>query len=375
MRIALISNNYTPYQGGVVSSINTQIAALQGQGHFVRLITLDFLGKAHDDPDYVIRIRTLAKFVCVQNHYAIPYLMRTQLYKLFDQYEFDLIHVHHPFLLGSIALEIAKKCSIPVVFTYHTLYKAYGHYLPLPLWMAEKIVDRLVQRFCQKADHVFIPGPSILEHVSYLIHCKHSCLASPVQDRFNQLPFSCHTTERNSQIHLLSVLRFRKEKNVFFLLDLIKILGQPYVLTLVGYGNLYNQLCNYAYNELGLSDQQVNIIVKPEFEKLIALYRRADLFVFPSKTDTQGLVLAEAMACSTPVIAVNGPGQHDIINQKQNGCIVNSLEEMAEIIGQYAASVAMQKKWQWAAWQSAKKYKMEIYTNQLLAVYADLLNH
>ncbi len=370
LRIALISNNYTPYSGGVVSSINAQVATLREDGHLVRVITLDFLGSKHTDPDYVIRVRTPIKFKCRQNHYAIPWFMVTQLKKIITHMNADIVHVHHPFLLGTKGLEVARTLGIPIVFTYHTLYEEYAHYVPLPTAISKPLIRKLVRQFCSAVDAIIVPSPGIIENLKQQnINTSLECIPSPLQLCFQDIPYIERTRSTDDPVKLLSVLRFTKEKNVPFLLDVLKLLDERFTLTLVGYGAEYENLRTYAYDHLQLSEKQLQFILKPPREQLINYYRDADVFLFPSTTDTQGLVLLEAMACSTPVVAVIGPGQKDIIRQNKNGLLVSTTKEMAQAIKhltEHNKTFIFQQK---EAWNTAQNYLPEKFREQLLALY------
>ncbi len=375
LRIALISNNYTPYSGGIVSSINAQVATLLEDGHSVRVISLDFLGNKHTDPDYVVRIQTPIKFKCRQNHYAIPWYMVTQLKEIISGMNADIIHVHHPFLLGVKGLEVARTLGIPIVFTYHTLYEEYAHYVPLPATITKPLIRKLVRKFCSAVDAVIVPSPGIIDYLKEQnISTRLQCIPSPLQSCFQDIPYTERTRSADDPVKLLSVLRFTKEKNVPFLLDVISLLDERYTLTLVGYGAEYEILRSYAYDHLQLSEKQLQFVLKPPREQLINYYRNADLFLFPSKTDTQGLVLLEAMVCSTPVIAIMGPGQKDIIRQNKNGLLVSTAHEMAQGIKYLTENnkifIPMQKE----AWNTAQNYLPKQFREQLLALYSRIID-
>ncbi len=273
LRIALITNNYTPYSGGVVSSINAQVANLLEDGHFVRIITLDFLGHKHSDPDYVIRVGTPIKFRCRQNHYAIPWFMVTQLKRIIGGMSADIIHLHHPFLLGVKGLEVARKLEIPVVFTYHTLYEEYAHYVPIPVTLAKPLINKLVRKFCGSVDTIIAPSPSIMDYLNAQnIRTLVKCIPSPLLPCFQGIPYIKRKRTKEDPLKLLSVLRFTKEKNVPFLLDVLNLLDKRFTLTLVGYGAEYEGLRCYAYGHLQLSEQQVQFVLKPPREQLINYY-------------------------------------------------------------------------------------------------------
>lgn len=130
-------------------------------------------------------------------------------------------------------------------------------------------------------------------------------------------------------MHLLSVSRFVKEKNIPFLLDVIAQLDpKKFFIQLIGYGPERARLEEYAYVHKKIPRSTLAFIEKPSPDVLKKAYADADLFIFASQSETQGLVLAEAMSQGTPVIALHGPGQRDIIEQGKNGFLVHSPQEM-----------------------------------------------
>ena len=375
LRIALITNNYTPYSGGVVSSINAQVAALQEDGHIIRVITLDFLGVGHSDPDYVVRIRTPLKFRRKNNHYAIPWYMITQIREVVTAMNTDIVHVHHPFLLGVGGLKVVHELNIPIVFTYHTMYEEYAHYVPFFSGAAKPCISWLVRSFCNAVDGVIVPSSTIAQYLSeQSVRTALSCIPSPLQSNFLGIPFSGRKRLSSDPFKLLTVVRFTKEKNVPFILDVFSHLDERFYLTLVGYGAEYQNLRSYAYDHLKLSPDHLQFVLKPSPEQIIEYYREADLFLFSSKTDTQGLVLAEAMAFSTPVIALTGPGQNDIIRNEENGLLVSTEQEMVNGIHHCSEQIELQSAMQKKAWQTAQNYLPDQYRERLLQFYWQVIN-
>src|SRR5688572_25186753 len=120
MIIFFITNNYTPYSGGVVHAINATVKGLQDQGHIVFIITLTFLPNHSNDPECFIRLSCPIRFSYKNNHMALPWRPNYQLEQLIKKYKPDIFHIHHPFLLGKSALYVARKNKIPCIFTYHT---------------------------------------------------------------------------------------------------------------------------------------------------------------------------------------------------------------------------------------------------------------
>ena len=148
---------------------------------------------------------------------------------------------------------------------------------------------------------------------------------------------------------------------------------ESYCLTLVGYGEHAKQLQEYAYHALQLPKERVQFVHKPPKEELLRYYSAADLFLFSSTTDTQGLVLAEAMACATPVVAIDGPGQRDIVRNGDNGFLVHSIQEMGVVVTRIAHDAALHKKLCCGAQETAHRYNPATITQQLIGLYKNAM--
>jgi 1,2-diacylglycerol 3-alpha-glucosyltransferase len=379
LKIVFVTNNYTPYSGGVVSSINSCAAALRECGHEVYIITLDFLKNKQEygDEPYVIRISCFMRFMYKKNHMAIPWRADSQVKSILGNFKPDIIHVHHPFLLGQSARKAAKKLGIPVVFTYHTMYELYMHYMPIPLpqFVARPLVLALVNRFCKKIDGIVAPSTIIKQRLLDAgIQVPVERIPSSIQPIFINETEPLPEPTKNA-VHLLVVSRFEPEKNLFLLVDVIKQVCKKdnrFFATFIGYGTEYERVKKYAYQKL--SPEQIMFIHQPDHTIIAGYYRKADLFLFSSQTDTQGLVLAETMAGATPVIALDGPGQRDIITQGENGFIVHSPEEMAEKILLVGCDYGFLQQLKHAAWQTSSQYSPLVLVKKLIQFYEKLLS-
>lgn len=368
--IFLVTNNYTPYAGGVVKSIDILCNELIKKGHAVYIITLNFLGTQHNDPSYVLRIPSLCRFRYKGNYYALAWLPQAYMRRLILTLKPDIIHVHHPFYVGAIAARLARFYNIGCVFTYHTQYEQYAHYVPLlPKIIGQFCIKKKVQRFCQKISAIVVPTESIQQKLlSEGITTPLFVVASAIDEHF----FVYVPRIVTKPVQLLTVSRFAVEKNIPFLLHTMTLLGQDFHLKLVGYGFLLSSLRRYAYRELGLSAQRVSFVVQPTKEELFWLYKQAHIFLFASKTETQGLVLAQALATGLPVIALNAHGSSDTIVHGNNGFLVESEQEMQQVI-QYCvdntqAYTTVQKK----AYKSADHYTSDIFVQNIERIYRGL---
>lgn len=357
MNILMVTNNFTPYTGGVVSSIRALVDELQRSGHSVMLVTLDFTGE-HDDPSWVKRIYCPIRFMYKTNHMAIPWRAKGQIAQIMDAYRPDIVHVHHPFLLGSIAYKLARSKQIPVIFTYHTIYEAYAHYVPLlPRFLTADAIKRQVLSFCTQVDGIIAPSSYINDYISQYTTKPTVTIASGLLAQF--MGATVVKKSQNEPIKLLVVSRMVKEKNIEAILNVAQKLSQNRVafrLVLIGYGDQYEALQSYAYEALHLTQEQVFFVHKPSKDIISKAYQEADLFLFSSQTDTQAIVLAEAMAHATPVIALDGPGQRDIIKNGANGYIVESENQMVDKIEQLVFNRGLLKQLSDVAYKTSQEY-------------------
>jgi len=370
LSIAFVTNNYLPYTGGVVSSIHAFYDELVNQGHRVTIITLDFLGKQHQDARSVVRLHCPIKFRYNHNHMAIPFFVNLQMQQILTKFNFDIVHVHHPFLLGPVACKVAKKLKKPVIFTYHTIYEKYVHYVPLPKILVKPVVKKLVYNFCGKVNTIITPSTVIQKMlVRQGITTPTITIPSPIEPFFFNKQ-KCKQSQQRTRFKLLTVSRFTKEKNIPFLLDMFVHLNSAYYnLTLIGYGSELNALQYYAYTKLNLSHDNVRFIIKPSKKNLVDYYADADLFIYASQTETQGLTMLEAMAAGTPVVALSGPGQKDFIKDNVNGFLVHDSEAMINHIKRITLDKALFKKLSDGAKKTAQNYVPSQLTSKLIKTY------
>ena len=163
--------------------------------------------------------------------------------------------------------------------------------------------------------------------------------------------------------------RFTKEKNVSFVFDVFKHMPENVRLTLVGYGQEYDALRYQAFNELHFSHERVRFVHKPDQSTLLELYRCADLFLFPSHNDTQGIVIAEALSQGLPVIAVDGPGQRDSIRTRENGFIITDAMNAVEIIKNIMNNAELHAYLRCNAYETGRRYAATTHVQHLLSFY------
>ena len=228
--------------------------------------------------------------------------------------------------------------------------------------------------FCKTVDAIVAPSLYVQRLLSNYIQLPVVKIPSGLLSDFVR---SCIGKQRcPKKIKLLLVSRMVKEKNIACVLHVAQMLcakGISFELKLIGYGVEYDALRQYAYDSIKLPADTVLFIHKPSKQVISQAYHEADLFLFPSQTDTQGLVLAEAMAHGTPVIAFDGPGQRDIIQQGINGFIVNNAQEMCNYIEALSKDHGLLTTLERGAYQTAQAYLPTAIAGQVSALYRQLI--
>lgn len=373
LNVCMITNNYTPYSGGVVSSIKSHKQELENLGHKVKIVTLDFLNSdVKDIEENVIRLSCPLKLKYYNNPIAFPLCPDKQILKIIEKLNPNIIHTHHPFLLGSSALKASKILDIPLIFTYHTIYEKFLHYIPIPKLILEPLIKTIVKSFCSEVKNIIVPSSSILEYIktNNIISSQNKIkiIPSGILNIFKKENFEYKSL--SNKFKLLTVSRFAKEKNIDFLIKAFSKLDQNiFEFTLVGYGPELESLQHYAYNKLKLNNKNIKFIIKPDKQDLVKLYDKSDLFLFASQNETQGLVLAESMARGTPIVALTGSGIYDIIDTNYNGFIVNNITEMILTINFIKNNIVLFKNLQYNSWNTGKNYWPESCTQKLINFY------
>ncbi len=327
MKIAMFTNNYKPYIGGVPISIEHLAQGLRERGHEVYVFAPSYEGQVEEP--YVIRYPSFPVTIVGA---PVPNILTTLFMKRVKELQIDVIHVHHPALVGNVALEIKRKLGIPVVFTYHTRYEEYLHYIAGLEKVEEHtgVLDKYLRYFCKRCDLLVAPTPGIRE---YLVKKQ---LQTPIAVLPTGIPAENFSMEKEKATQIrqqylgeadylfCTVSRLAKEKNLYFQLEglaclkrLLRKEGKTFRHIMIGDGPERKELMR-RIQELGLTE---NVILLGNVDNTeIKNYQAAsELFLFTSKSETQGIVLLEAMAVSNPVIAVEASGVRDVIKNGENG--------------------------------------------------------
>jgi 1,2-diacylglycerol 3-alpha-glucosyltransferase len=385
MRILKISDVFFPRVNGVSTSIETFRRDLAALGHEVVLVAPAYSKPAADSPGHpdpsVRRVPARAVPRDPEDRIMSFGGLRRSLDSL-AQHKFDVVHIHTPFLAHYAGLRFARKNAMPVVATYHTLFEEYlHHYVPL---LPRKFTGGLARRFsrsqCNQLDAVIAPSQAMQAALrEYGVERRIEILPTGLPaERFQQgngTAFRRRHALGLEQPLLLFVGRAAHEKNIGFLIEMMLELRKrrPDALLLIaGEGPAEGALRAQA-RRLGLDGSVRFLGYFDRGGELQDCYRAADVFVFSSLTETQGLVLLEAMAQGVPVVAIPRMGTIDILGPGL-GCrhAPNDQQGFAQAVCEVLADKAARGALGAQAREYAESWASKRMAERLAALYASL---
>ncbi len=318
MRVLMVSDVYFPRVNGVSTSIETFRRTLAELGVEVRLVVPRY-GDEADEPGIV---RVAGRPVPGDREDRLVGWRAMQRAVLAAAEDCDLIHIQTPFVAHYAGLKAARALGRPVLATYHTLFEEYlQHYAPfLPAGWLKGQARALSRRQCNALDAVVVPSTAMQQRLqSYGVNVPLHVLPTGIPlaqfGRGDGLAFRLKHGIAPDRPVALFVGRVAHEKNIAFLLDALvhaRRLQPELLLLIAGEGPAMASL-QARVKAMGLSDAVAFIGYLDRRQALPDCYAAADVFVFASRTETQGLVLLEAMAAGLPVIALAEMGTVDIL--------------------------------------------------------------
>jgi 1,2-diacylglycerol 3-alpha-glucosyltransferase len=334
MRILMISDVYFPRINGVSTSIMTFRREFQASGHEVTLIAPDY---GHgDEPDENI-IRVPSRYVVVDPEDRM--LRAGHVLRLTDDLRarrFDVLHIQTPFIAHYTGLKLAKRLGVPRIESYHTFFEEYLYnYISfLPKAWLRFAARRFSAAQCNDVDALVVPSSAMRDVLRrYGVRTRAEVIPTGIElTRFrngNGAAFRQRYKIAPDRPTLVHVGRIAHEKNIDFLLRvlarIVKRLPQA-LLIIAGEGPALRHLRRLAA-ELGLRDNILFVGYLSRDAGLLDCYCAGDAFVFASRTETQGLVLLEAMALGVPVVSTAVMGTRDILAPAKGALVAEEDEE------------------------------------------------
>jgi len=374
----MLSESYVPRVSGVVTSLTSYARALRAEGHRVVIAAPGYRGHHDDDPD-VLRLPSVR--TPAQPDFPLAFPLRPRLLGDPRIQAADVVHAHTPFIMGRLALSVARRLGRPLVFTHHTLYHEYVHYVP---WLSPRLTRRAVLRwvrdFANRCDLVIAPSGVIQGMLR----------RQGVTARIEVLPTGSIDPAQSARLDgrgvrprygippgvplLVTVSRLAPEKSVDLLLRAFQQVTEPpgAYLLVVGGGPSAASLEALA-RELGIAER-IRFTGALPHEGALETMAGADLFVFASQTETQGVVLVEAMAAGLPAVAVGAAGAAEVVRDGESGLLVGPdaaalATAVSRLLGDGPRRTAFGRR----AREIAADYAISMLARRLVTLYESLL--
>jgi 1,2-diacylglycerol 3-alpha-glucosyltransferase len=384
MNICMFTNTYLPHVGGVARSVATFAEDLCRLGHRVLVIAPTF----PEDTDSAGELYEVLRLPAIQNFNGSDFSVRIPhpfvINDKIDQFGPEIIHSHHPYLLGDAAIRAARTHALPLVFTHHTLYEKYTHYVPLDSETLRRFVIELSTEYANHCTKVVAPSLSVARLLRKRgVETAIEEIPTGVDTQF----FSKGRAEKIRQAHGIPqeapvighVGRLAPEKNLRYLAESVALFleSNPEALFVVAGNGPSKREIQRIFADRSLSGQLLMLGIVTG-QDLADVYKAMDLFVFSSKSETQGMVLTEAMAAGTPVIALDASGAREVVEDGQNGRLLSesaSQQSFAQAIHSFFEDTTRAKEWQKEALKTANRFSRESSADRLVSLYQSILGY
>ncbi len=377
MRILKISDVYFPRVNGVSTSIRTFTEEFTKSGHEVTLIAPRYPVGEKDEADIV---RIPSRYLPMDPEDRMMHARAIKrLCPELKRRQFDIIHIHTPFVAHYLGLWLSRRLGIPAVESYHTYFEEYlDLYLPwLPRKLLRYIARRLSRNQCNAVNVSIVPTRPMLDVLdSYGVTGEIEIIPTGIpSERFRDGQGQWFRQEYGiaaSREVLLYVGRVAHEKNIDFLIRMLErmVIKRPQVLLVIaGEGPARAGLIQQVHAK-GLSGQVLFVGYLSRKHELANCYAAADIFVFASNTETQGLVLLEAMQTGTPVVTTAVMGTAEIMRDGLGGLIAKEdVDDFAGKVDAVLSDESLRKRLMKEAYEKAQSWDAGLMAQKMLELY------
>ena len=382
MKIALVTDTYFPRINGVSTSTQVFAEEFVKQGHEVHVYAPAFPNHI-DENDHlkVFRFPSFYLFFDPEDRLGMPWRDRTLVRRFLDE-KYDIVHTQTPFTIGGPAVKWARKSGAKVVHTYHTLFAAYTeHYLWfLPKAFGVWYAKNASRRYCNACDMLITPSSEMKRVLEgYGVSKPIEVIPTGIRlDRFRDRDgeryrkFMGYGSEDKV---LLFMGRVAEEKNIDFLIRTVQRLKPriPGIRFLIAGEGAAKKHLEKMTAEMGMTDtvRFAGYLSKTDWRDC---YAGADLFVFASVTETQGLVVTEAMAAGTPVVAVGEMGIKDVMASGRGGLVTRLDEdEFSDAVARMLTDRALYEEKKSQTLEEADKWSSTSMARRMLEAYGKIL--
>ncbi len=378
MKVGIFTDTYKPQINGVVTSIALMEKVLRKHGHEPYIFTISHPEvNPEQDPDYVIRVSSF-KFWGNDEH-RIGMIYSPFASRKAKNLGIEIIHSHAPFSLGIFGHITAMRLKIPEVHTYHTMLEDYIHYLKMHKFIPEQFAQKYSKIFCNMVDGVIVPTPKVYDKLTAYGVSKPMFVLPTGIDLAN---FRCHfSVEDRLRMRreyglsaddkvLIFIGRIAQEKNIEALIEyhqeLVKA-DPTYKLFIVGSGDHLDCLKGIVV-ERNLRESVI-FAGKKDYVELPYFYNMADCFVIASTSETQGLVVVEAMATGLPIVAVNDESFHPMVKDGVNGYLFVSKKDYLNRVRELMNNTELRKDLGRKSLEISDEFSAERFYEELIHIY------
>jgi 1,2-diacylglycerol 3-alpha-glucosyltransferase len=380
VNILMVTNTFSPQVGGVARSVQGFSSEFRRRGHRVLVVAPAYEEAPADEVD-VIRIPALPHFS--GSDFSLPMPVPGRVAVAVRAFAPQIVHSHHPYLLGDTALRVAARHNIPVVFTHHTLYENYVHYVPVDSPRLRRFVLDLATGYCNLCSAVIAPSESVAgllaeRGVQVPVEVIPTGVDLPNFASGDGSAFRVREGIPQSSFLLGHLGRLAKEKNLRFLATAVArfLRRHPEARFLLAGEGPAGEEIRQILDSAGVVDRLHSTGVLGRHE-LASAYQAMDVFVFASLTETQGMVLTEAMAAGIPVVAVDASGVREVVRDGVNGRLLPGAdaEEFAAALTWIAdLPPEGRRQLQEGALQTAGRFSMTHTATRALDLYQALID-
>lgn len=398
MRVAIFSESYLPYLSGVTVSVDTLARGLGALGHQVLVVAPGPAGlggpaaagdAAGPGPDPEVAWLPSYHVPPAPPGYRMPLPIPSEALRSAVAFDPDVVHAHSPFVSGVMARAIARRSGAPLVFTHHTRFGDYGHYLGPLAGASRRAVAAWLGAWWAGCAAIVAPSDDLAREIRAALGERPRPTVRVIPTGIDVAAIAAlpegHPRRRagwqpGESLVLASLGRVAREKSVDVLVDAFVRASrrQPRLrLLLVGGGPAESEVRARAAGA-GIADR-VHVTGRLPRMEALALVKACDVFVFASQTETQGLVLAEALAGGLPVVALQGPGVAATLRDGIDAVIVPAEpaatrgERLGAAAGALAADGPRRTRMGVRALEGATRFDAQTRVAEVAELYRDLL--
>lgn len=363
MNILFVTATYYPTVNGVSFYLKGLKRQLEKEGHKVYILAPSFPGFV-DTEKNILRYPSLPNPLIRKYPLGVPVYPISKLKKLNP----DVVHTHHPLVIGRFAASAAEKLGVPLFFTAHTNYEQYlNYYFPKGYFLASKFILNDIKKLAEKCKVVICPSAETqtrlqrrgIKNTALILNSVDTEIFSPVKK------------PKANIFRIIYVGRIEKEKNPLLLIDIARELkkrGFKFEMLIIGTGNLSTKL-SQRISKLKL-ENEIKLGGEVPNQTLPVLYNSADIFFTPSTSEVMPITILESLACGVPVGVLKNSNLESIITNYINGIVVPSnAGEVAEEIIKLEKNKKLLNKMSKNARHEALKHSVTAYAKDLIKLY------